>query len=148
MITKETYKELILVGANIARMQYRIQMLNNIFDSKIENTRVILADVMGDDNFDTFNDAVSDVCNSYELTDSMESLCDLAATLNTQYANPIDVKMAFLDSVSAVALDEENGEQFADLMTEYLTTGEGAEELRALEKEMSKDALYWLRRLL
>ena len=72
----------------------------------------------------------------------------LAVTLNTQYANPIDVKMAFLDSVSAVALDEENGEQFADLMTEYLTTGEGAEELRALEKEMSEDALYWLRRLL
>ena len=58
------------------------------------------------------------------------------------------VKSTYLDAVSATAFDEKNGEQYADLLTNWIMTGHGIEEVNALEKEMDADEIYWVRRTL
>ena len=80
-----------------------------------------------------------------EFKDAIETLTNIAMSLECEYAYSQELKMAYLNSISAVAFDGERGKHYAKLMLEFITTGEGEAELYALESDMDNDAIWWVR---
>ena len=94
-------------------------------------------------------DAVGELTASYDLHNAFDELVEVAENLKTEcHCMGGVVKSTYLDAVSATAFDEKNGEQYADLLTNWIMTGHGIEEVNALEKEMDADEIYWVRRTL
>ena len=101
--------------------------------------------VDGDESFGKYSDAVNKVASDISLYDAIETLTNIAMSLECEYAYSQELKMAYLNSISAVAFDGERGKHYAKLMLEFITTGEGEAELYALESDMDNDAIWWVR---
>lgn len=146
MITKESYQQLVIAGANVAKSLYLAKTLESYMNAATEESTMVLTDVFEDDNFARYSDAVNNVASDYSLYEAVEALCNVAMELESEYANPQELKMAYLLSISAVAFDAVHGEQYASLMLDYITTGQGDEELTALESKMDTDEISWVSR--
>ena len=85
--------------------------------------------------FDAENEDAKNVLTEVFKDKHFEELMDAVGELTASY----DLHNAF---------DEKNGEQYADLLTNWIMTGHGIEEVNALEKEMDADEIYWVRRTL
>ena len=149
MITREEFKNLVTAGANIVRTIRAIENINNLFDAENEDAKNVLTEVFKDKHFEELMNAVGELTASYDLHNAFDELVEVAENLKTEcHCMGGVVKSTYLDAVSATAFDEKNGEQYADLLTNWIMTGHGIEEVNALEKEMDADEIYWVRRTL
>ena len=105
--------------------------------------------MFNDKHFEELMDAVGELTASYDLHDAFDELVEVAENLETEYhCMGGVVKNTYQDAVSATAFDEKNGEQYAELLTNWIMTGQGIEEVNALENEMDTEEIYWVRRTL
>lgn len=145
MITKETYQDLVLAGASVAKSLYLVKALESSMTADVDESTMVITDVYGDESFGKYSDAVDKVASDINLYDAIETLTNIAMSLECEYAYSQELKMAYLNSISAVAFDGERGKHYAKLMLEFITTGEGEAELYALESDMDNDAIWWVR---
>jgi hypothetical protein len=81
---------------------------------------------------------------TYDLHDAFDALVETAVNLEADCDERL-IQTMYFDAVSAFAFDENKGEQYADLLIDYLITGQGEEAISALEQEMSPEDIYWVR---
>ena len=131
MITMETYKDLVLAGSNIVK-------------TIIEGHK--LSEKYNEDDIE-IPDEVYDYLHSVPLNEAYTALNWVAGEMDFGVEHPHDfLRIKYADAVSLFVFDNTNAKRYLELLYEFLTTNTVPEELLAIEKQVSPDAIYWIRR--
>jgi hypothetical protein len=144
MISREEFKNLVVAGANIIRTIRQKEEAAKLFDSENEHASFVLTEVFEDAHFEEFMECIRSLMATYDLHDAFDALVETAVNLEADCDERL-IQTMYFDAVSAFAFDENKGEQYADLLIDYLITGQGEEAISALEQEMSPEDIYWVR---
>ena len=131
MITLETYRDLVLAGSNIVKAIIEgNKILKNCNEDDIE-----------------MPDEVYDYLHYFPLNEAYTSLVWAAGEMEFGVEHPHDfLRIKYADAVSLFVFNNTNAERYLELLYELLTTDTVPEELLAIEKQVSPDIIYWVRR--
>jgi hypothetical protein len=92
-------------------------------------------------------DEVYDYLHYFPLNESYTSLVWAAGEMEFGVEHPHDfLRIKYADAVSLFVFNNTNAERYLELLYELLTTDTVPEELLAIEKQVSPDIIYWVRR--
>jgi len=131
MITLETYRDLVLAGSNIVK-------------AIIEGNKILKK--CNEDDIEMPNE-VYDYLHYFPLNEAYTSLVWAAGEMEFGVEHPHDfLRIKYADAVSLFVFNNTNAERYLELLYELLTTDTVPEELLAIEKQVSPDIIYWVRR--
>ena len=131
MITLETYRDLVLAGSNIVK-------------AIIEGNKIFKK--CNEDDIE-MPDEVYDYLHYFPLNEAYTSLVWAAGEMEFGVEHPHDfLRIKYADAVSLFVFNNTNAERYLELLYELLTTDTVPEELLAIEKQVSPDIIYWVRR--
>jgi len=131
MITLETYRDLVLAGSNIVK-------------AIIEGNKILKK--CNEDDIE-MPDEVYDYLHYFPLNEAYTSLVWAAGEMEFGVEHPHDfLRIKYADAVSLFVFNNTNAERYLELLYELLTTDTVPEELLAIEKQVSPDIIYWVRR--
>ena len=131
MITLETYRDLVLAGSNIVK-------------AIIEGNKILKK--CNEDDIEMPNE-VYDYLHYFPLNEAYTSLVWAAGEMEFGVEHPHDfLRIKYADAVSLFVFNNTNAERYLELLYELLTTDMVPEELLAIEKQVSPDIIYWVRR--
>ena len=132
MISKETYRNLVLAGCNLVK---DIIQVEELIDECTEHEIDMPAKV-----FDYMT-------TSPHTVDAFQSIVWVAGEMEFGVEHPHDLlRIKYADAVSLFVFDNTNAKRYLELLYELLTTNTVPEELLAIEKQVSPDIIYWVRR--
>ena len=132
MISKETYRNLVLAGCNLVK---DIIQVEELIDECTEHEIDMPAKV-----FDYMT-------TSPHTVDAFQSIVWVAGEMEFGVEHPHDLlRIKYADAVSLFVFNNTNAERYLELLYELLTTDMVPEELLAIEKQVSPDIIYWVRR--
>ena len=132
MISKETYRDLVLAGSSIVK---DIIECNELVEECTEQEIGMPPKV-----FDYMTTS-SHTCEAFK------SLVWAAGEMEFGVEHPHDfLRIKYADAVSLFVFNNTNAERYLELLYELLTTDTVPEELLAIEKQVSPDIIYWVRR--
>ena len=92
-------------------------------------------------------DEVYDYLHYFPLNEAYTSLVWAAGEMDFGVEHPHDfLRIKYADAVSLFVFDNTNAKRYLELLYEFLTTNTVPEELLAIEKQVSPDTIYWIRR--
>ena len=118
MIQKAAYIDMVMAGANVAKMMRNLKDLQKMFTENVQEAENVLTNLFRGEEFSDFYNTVGALSESYEMEEAIDALCSAVDNLSKDYYNPAVLRMAFVDSVSAVAFDEDNGEESTEQVEE------------------------------
>ena len=131
MITKETYRDLVLTGSKILKIiieRDKLYEKYNVDGSKIP-----------DDVYDYLLDA--------PLNEVFISLMWIAGKMDFGIKHPFDaLRIMYANTASLFAFDHPDAERYLELQYELHTTNTVPKELLEIEKRVSPDIIYWVGR--
>ena len=131
MISKETYRDLVLAGSNIVK-------------AIIEGNKILKK--CNEDDIEMPNE-VYDYLHYFPLNEAYTSLVWAAGEMEFGVEHPHDfLRIKYADAVSLFVFNNTNAERYLELLYELLTTDTVPEELLTIEKQVSPDIIYWVRR--
>ena len=131
MITMETYKDLVLAGSNIVK-------------AIIEGHK--LSEKYNEDDIE-IPDEVYDYLHSVPLNEAYTVLNWVAGEMDFGIEHYHDsLRIMYSDIVSLFAFDHPDAERYLELQYELRSANTVPEELLEIEKQVSPDILYWVRR--
>ena len=132
MISKETYRNLVLAGCNLVK---DIIQVEELIEECTEHEIDMPAKV-----FDYMT-------TSPHTVDAFQSIVWVAGEMEFGVEHPHDLlRIKYADAVSLFVFNNTNAERYLELLYELLTTDMVPEELLAIEKQVSPDIIYWVRR--
>ena len=132
MISKETYKDLVLAGSSIVK-------------DCIQSS--VLVKKCSDQDIDMPAEVFDFLATSPHICDAFTSLVWVAGEMDFGVEHPHDfLRIMYADTVSIFAFDDPHAERYLELQYELLTTNTVPDELREIEKQVSPDIIYWVRR--
>ena len=132
MISKETYRNLVLAGCNLVK---DIIQVEELIEECTEHEIDMPAKV-----FDYMT-------TSPHTVDAFQSIVWVAGEMEFGVEHPHDLlRIKYADAVSLFVFNNTNAERYLELLYELLTTDTVPEELLAIEKQVSPDIIYWVRR--
>ena len=139
MISKDAFKNLVLAGAITAK--------NTLAVEKIDE---IIQDIV-DENEDAFPEEMEQAFEIEDKCDFRKPLVHIASCIadvvGTDKVESSVVKFMYLDAVSLFAFDNEEAEHYTDLVYQFLSDPESAdEELNALDASLPEEEVYYVRR--
>ena len=138
MISKDTFRKLVLAGAITAKNTLAVEKIDEIIQDII------------DENEDAFPEEMEKVFEIEDKCDFRIPLVYLASCIaeivGTDYADSDTVKFKYLDAVSLAAFDNEKSEHYTDLVYQFLfDPANVVEEMATLENALPKEELYYVR---
>ena len=132
MISKETYRDLVLAGCNLVKdIIERNKLIKECSEQEID---------MPEEIFDFLD-------TSPHTSEAYTSLVWAAGEMEFGVEHPHDfLRIKYADAVSLFVFNNTNAERYLELLYELLTTDTVPEELLAIEKQVSPDIIYWVRR--
>ena len=132
MISKETYRDLVLAGCNLVKdIIERNKLIKECSEQEID---------MPEEIFDFLD-------TSPHTSEVFDSLVWAAGEMEFGVEHPHDfLRIKYADAVSLFVFNNTNAERYLELLYELLTTDTVPEELLAIEKQVSPDIIYWVRR--
>ena len=131
MITKETYKNLVLAASSILKTIIKGQKMIEKYNHSDKNIPI-------------------EVYEFLESEDNYKEFLLLVLAVNDMDFGvkhpPEFLRFTYSDTVSMFVFDNENADRYLELVYELLTTNSVPEELRKIEEETSMDIRCWVRR--
>lgn len=132
MISKETYRDLVLAGSSIVKEFIQSsELVKKCADQEIDMPAEI---------FDFMT-------TSPHICDAFTSLVWVAGEMDFGVEHPHDfLRIMYADTVSLFAFDDPNAERYLELSYELFTTNTVPEELCEIEQKLSPEVRFWVRR--
>ena len=132
MISKETYRNLVLAGCNLVKdIIERNKLIKECSEQEID---------MPEEIFDFLD-------TSPHTSEAFDSLVWVAGEMNFGVEHPHDfLRCMYADIVSVFTFDDPLAERLFELGYEVCTTNSVPEELAELYNKVSPDIIYWVRR--
>lgn len=132
MISKETYRDLVLAGSSIVKEFIQSsELVKKCTDQEIDMPAEI---------FDFMT-------TSPHICDAFTSLVWVAGEMDFGVEHPHDfLRIMYADTVSLFAFDDPNAERYLELSYELFTTNTVPEELHEIEQKLSPEVRFWVRR--
>ena len=132
MISKETYRDLVLAGCNLVKdFIEREKLFKECNEQEID---------MPDEIYDFLH-------TSPHAGEAFYSLVWVAGEMDFGVEHPHDsLRIMYADAVSLFAFDNPHAERYLELQYELLTTNTVPPELLEIEKQIPLDVRCWVRR--